>query len=64
MDPDDTIIPTYVTGILYVLIPKANKVKTDIINSNFKIKIDIKVCFDIKLLYGKWFIGIIIILLF
>ena len=51
LDTDDTISPTYVTGILYVLIPKANKVKTDIINSNFKIKVDIKDCFDIKLLY-------------
>ena len=51
LDTDDTISPTYVTGILYVLIPKANKVKSDIINSNYKIKIDIKDCFDIKLLY-------------
>ena len=49
LDTDDTISPTYVTGILYVLIPKVNKVKDDIINSNIKIKIDN--CFDIKLLY-------------
>ena len=51
LDTDDTISPTYVTGILYVLIPKANKIKSDIINSNYKIKVDIKDCFDIKLLY-------------
>ena len=51
LDTDDTISPTYVTGILYVLIPKVNKVKEDIINSNYKINIDIKDCFDIKLLY-------------
>ena len=51
LDIDDTISPTYVTGILYVLIPKVNKVKENIINSNFKLKVDIKDCFDIKLLY-------------
>ena len=51
LDTDDTISPAYVTGILYVLIPKVNKVKENIINSNYKLKVDIKDCFDIKLLY-------------
>ena len=51
LDTDDTISPAYVTGILYVLIPKVNKVKETIINSNYKLKVDIKDCFDIKLLY-------------
>ena len=31
LDTDDTISPAYVTGILYVLIPKVNKVKETII---------------------------------
>ena len=50
LDTDDTISPTYVTGILYVLIPKVNKIKEEKANDNQK-KIDIKDCFDIKLLY-------------
>ena len=51
LDTVDTISPAYITGILYVLIPKGNKVKENIINSKDKLKVDIKDCCGIKLLY-------------
>ena len=45
IERDDTIGSTYVTGILYILIPKINKTKNPLLH------IDIKDCFDIKLMY-------------
>ena len=53
LDRDDTISPTYVTGILYVLIPKLNKLKKSESNSDSSIQSSLafKECFDIKLLY-------------
>lgn len=53
LDRDDTISPTYVTGILYVLIPKLNKLKKSESNSDSSIESSLafKECFDIKLIY-------------
>ena len=58
LELDDTISPTYITGILYVVIPKINKVKeANLFGANtlsrggVNVKTDIKDCFDIKLLY-------------
>ena len=44
IERDETIGSTYVTGILYILIPKTNKTKNPS-------HIDFKDCFDIKLIY-------------
>lgn len=49
LDMDDTISTTYVTGILYVLIPKFNKLKNNLGNGNNTTLL--KECFDIKLVY-------------
>ena len=53
LDRDDTISPTYVTGILYVLIPKLNKLKNSESTSDSSIQnsLAFKECFDIKLIY-------------
>ena len=53
LDRDDTISPTYVTGIVYVLIPKFNKVKSNILSkgNSFENSTHIRECFDIKLIY-------------
>lgn len=43
LDRDHTISPTYVTGVLYVIMPKQKVLKQNMI--------DFKECFDVKLIY-------------
>lgn len=51
LDKDNTISPTYITGILHILIPKLNKVKQNSHSQNNLNTLELKDCFDMKLVF-------------